>query len=61
MRDCIIRSLIIILSSVSIGMIIGLFFRKTYDFHGPNAEKYSKKIFRDNKKKKCFHFVAKPI
>jgi len=52
MRDCIIRSLIIILSSVSIGMIIGLFFRKTYDFHGPNAEKYSKKIF---------HFVAKPI
>jgi len=52
---CMIDSLIIFLSSVTVGMFIGLIFRENYQFHGPNANKYSQKIFRQ--KNICYHFV----
>jgi hypothetical protein len=56
---CMINSLIILLSSLTIGMFIGLIFRKEHEFHGPNASKYSKKIFREGNI--CYRFVPHRI
>jgi len=36
-------------------MFIGLMFRKEREFHGPNARKYSKIIFRRDDT--CYRFV----
>jgi hypothetical protein len=55
--ESLIRLLIIFFSAMSIGMLIGLLFRKKYEFHGPNADQYSKKIFYHKKANKCISFV----
>jgi hypothetical protein len=53
--------LIILLSSVSVGMMIGLLFRPGDEYHGPNSREQCKKIYYNKKSDKCYKFLVKPI
>lgn len=53
--------LIIFLSSVAVGMIIGLLTRKKEIYHGPNARKQSKIIYKNKKSGKCLRFNIKRL
>lgn len=48
--------IIILLASLSVGMIIGLIVRPRTYYHGPNANKFCKKIFYDTTCHKCIKF-----
>uniref|UniRef100_A0A6C0LR38 Uncharacterized protein n=1 Tax=viral metagenome TaxID=1070528 RepID=A0A6C0LR38_9ZZZZ len=54
--------LIIILSSIAIGMIVGLLTRPNHMIlHGPNANKQIKKKYYNPLNKKCHKFIVKPL
>lgn len=53
--------LIIILSSIAVGMIIALIIRKRNIYYGPNAVEQIKKVFYNNKTKYCYKFNVKPL
>ena len=54
------RTIIIIVSSMVIGMIIGLFTTQSYTYHGPNAIQQSKKIYHHTDSSKCYQFRIDP-
>jgi hypothetical protein len=40
--------MIILLSSIAVGMILGLIFKHDYVYHGPNAKKYIQNIYHNH-------------
>ena len=62
---CVIERLIIFLSAVIAGMIVGMSYKKPYKYHGPNAKKFISTTYRDKKNNKCYQFgiklIGKPI
>jgi len=52
----IISNLIIILSSIAVGMIIGLTIRENNHYHGPNSAKQTKRIYYHHPTRKCIRF-----
>lgn len=56
-----ITTMIIILSFVAIGMVLGLLFRPKDEYHGPNAINESKKKYFDTKTNKCLKFGIKSL
>ena len=57
----IVTYLIIILSAIAVGMVMGLIFRPKYKYHGPNAMQESKKKYYNRKNNKCYQFIIKPL
>ena len=53
--------LIIVLTSVIIGMVIALLVRSGDKYHGPNAAKVRQQIFYDPKTKQCVQFDIRPV
>jgi hypothetical protein len=53
--------LLIILSSIAVGMMIGLITRKEIEYHGPNARKHINKIYISKKTKKCYKLGIKIV
>lgn len=51
--------LIILLISITTGMIICLIVKPVYRFHGPNANAQTKKIYKNNSNGKCFNYGIK--
>lgn len=58
---CFIEKLIIFLSAVIAGMIIGMNYKKSHEYHGPNARKFISHIYYNNRNKKCYQFGIKLI
>jgi hypothetical protein len=61
MNDKILNLIIIILSSIVVGMIIGLIIKEKDHYHGPNAKKQCNKIYYNKKTGKCIKFHIRPI
>jgi len=60
MNDKNLICIIILLSSIAVGMIVGLIVTSNNkEYHGPNAEKQSQKIFYYHKTGKCLRFGIK--
>lgn len=53
--------LLIILSSIAVGMMIGLITRKEIEYHGPNALQHIKKIYISKKTNKCYRLGIKIV
>jgi hypothetical protein len=53
--------LTILLISIVVGMLVGMIFKQKDKYHGPNAEKQSKKIYYNIKTRKCIRFGIKPL
>lgn len=51
----------ILLLTTIIGMIIGLVTLKPFIFHGPNAKKFCKKIYKSNRSNNCYIFKIIPL
>jgi len=54
-----ISSLIILLSSIAVGMMIGLIIKKDISYHGPNALSHIKRIYMSKKNGKCYQMAIK--
>lgn len=52
---------ILLLTSIAVGMIIGLISRSEYKIHGPNAKDYISKTYQSKKNKKCYNFNIKLV
>jgi hypothetical protein len=57
--DSLLSYLIIFLSSIAMGMITGLIIIEDKFYHGPNANKFTKKVYIDKNTSKCYHFSIK--
>ena len=55
------QRIMILLLSIFIGMLIAYILRDHDLYHGPNANKYSKKIIYSKKNKKCYNFIPTKI
>ena len=58
---CFIERLIIFLSAVIAGMIVGMTYKKSYKYHGPNARKFISYVYHNSRNKKCYQFEIKLI
>ena len=58
---CIVERLIIFLSAVIAGMIIGMSHKKSYKYHAPNAKKFISTPYYHSKTQKCYQFGVQLI
>jgi len=58
---CFIEKLIIFLSAIIAGMIVGMAYKKSYEYHGPNAKRFISHIYYNSRDNKCYQFRIKLI
>lgn len=53
--------LIVLFLAVAMGMIFGIMYKDTCQFHGPNAEKQCQRVLYSKRLKKCIQFGVRVI